>query len=277
MEKIVNLTPEYGRITREYPGPCPKHYHEKWEMMLIVEGKVLNIINDVNYECHKGDIFFCGPPHKHEIKRLTTPHLHWDLYCSDEEMRILCNAFNDSLYKRLNSSNPLFFSLKPPIFDQIIAKLQKLKMLDGFDYSVQTKQAIANAVLSFVLSYYVENTYIRDSAIPSWFYEFIDNLQNRDVFSCSVAEIIDKTGYSHTQFSKLFKQFTGITLIEHVMNLRLEYACTRLTTSNDSVLQISSQSGYDSLSFFTKIFKKKFGISPLQYRKNNTKLPVVFR
>ena len=272
MDRIINLTPEYGRLTREYAGSCPKHYHEKWEMILFVEGKTLNLVNGTGYECVKGNIFFCGPPHHHEIRHITKPHLHWDLYCTDSEMREICNAFDKNLYSRLlDVKEPMHFSLPSPLFDQIIAKLQRLKLLDSFDYSLQTKQAIANSVFSFILSYYVEKIFIKESAIPAWFYEFIERLQKTEVFSCSVVEIIKDTGYSHTQFSKLFKQYTGITLIEHIMNLRLEYACTKLTTSHDSVLQISSQVGYDSLSFFTKIFKQKFGITPLQYRKNANK------
>jgi AraC-like DNA-binding protein len=74
---------------------------------------------------------------------------------------------------------------------------------------------------------------------------------------------------SHTTFIKSFKDFTDKTPSEYLTDKKLEYAKNLLLTTNDSVLDVSLIVGFDSVSHFIKIFKAKYGITPLQLRKTD--------
>ena len=65
------------------------------------------------------------------------------------------------------------------------------------------------------------------------------------------------------------KNVTGKTLVAYLQSKKLDYAKTLLLTTNYSVLEISSLLNYDSLSYFIRIFKQEFGLTPFKFRKNN--------
>ena len=58
-----------------------------------------------------------------------------------------------------------------------------------------------------------------------------------------------------------------MSLIEYIVNLRLDYATALLTQTNKSILDIALETGYSSVSFFIKIFRKKYGVTPMRYKK----------
>ena len=58
----------------------------------------------------------------------------------------------------------------------------------------------------------------------------------------------------------------GFTLIEYLQNLRVEEAKHQLESSNRSIERICYEVGYEDVSFFRRLFKRRTGITPSQYR-----------
>ena len=69
---------------------------------------------------------------------------------------------------------------------------------------------------------------------------------------------------SHLQ--KLFKQLYGVPVYHYIKEYRLEQAAVELVRSDKSVTQIAQNAGYDNASKFSECFKKRYGITPSQYR-----------
>ena len=84
----------------------------------------------------------------------------------------------------------------------------------------------------------------------------------------TVDEIASVAGFSKYHFSRLFKSYTGYTVIEHINGRRCENAKLLLEDTTKSVAQISSECGFESCSYFAKAFQKNFSIPPSAYRKN---------
>lgn len=94
----------------------------------------------------------------------------------------------------------------------------------------------------------------------------IDNLE----YIGEISAIYEKYPVSPSILIKNFKKLTGQTIIKYQVIRRMKYACTLLTSTDYSVLQICSLTGYDSLSHFLNNFKKFTGYTPSNYRKNNS-------
>ena len=74
--------------------------------------------------------------------------------------------------------------------------------------------------------------------------------------------------YNSFYISKIFKSETGDTPIRHLINIRLEKAKELLSAGcPDSVQEVAALVGYDDAYHFSKLFKKRFGITPTQARK----------
>ena len=71
-------------------------------------------------------------------------------------------------------------------------------------------------------------------------------------------------GYS--SFRKTFKNITGVSPNQYHLNLRLNRAKDLLLTTNLNINEVAYQTGFESVFYFSKLFKKKNGVSPKYYR-----------
>lgn len=74
---------------------------------------------------------------------------------------------------------------------------------------------------------------------------------------------------SEAQFRRVFKTATGLSPKQYVINVRVRMAASMLRSTDDSVLDVSSQVGFETLSSFNRHFKSIMNSSPRQWRKTN--------
>ncbi len=80
-------------------------------------------------------------------------------------------------------------------------------------------------------------------------------------------ELVKLSNMSATKLKILFKQFTGRTLTEYVLEKRADKAAHLLSDTTFSIEEISERVGFDTATGFSTSFKKQMGISPTEYRK----------
>jgi AraC family transcriptional regulator len=94
--------------------------------------------------------------------------------------------------------------------------------------------------------------------------EYINQNLEKDL---GLAEIATAVGMSMYYFSRLFKQSTGFSPHQYVMNCRIERAKRLLAKTEEAIDQICEQVGFQSQSHFTNVFRKLIGTTPNAYRK----------
>lgn len=75
---------------------------------------------------------------------------------------------------------------------------------------------------------------------------------------------------SKYHFLRIFKEITGVSPLEYRNDIRLNHAKEQIIYTATPINEIAENAGYTSSSYFCQAFKKKFSISPIQYRKNKT-------
>lgn len=83
-----------------------------------------------------------------------------------------------------------------------------------------------------------------------------------------LADLADMVGMSPSAFSRFFKLRTGRTLSDYIIDIRLGYAARQLVDTTTSVVEICYDSGFNNISNFNRIFKKRKGCSPTLFREN---------
>jgi transcriptional regulator GlxA family with amidase domain len=83
----------------------------------------------------------------------------------------------------------------------------------------------------------------------------------------AVAGAVKHSGTPERSLKRRFKAATGLTLIDYLQNLRIEEAKRLLESSERSADDISFEVGYDDASFFRRLFRRRTGLSPIQYRR----------
>jgi AraC-like DNA-binding protein len=80
-------------------------------------------------------------------------------------------------------------------------------------------------------------------------------------------EVADLVCMSESNFCKFFKKATSTTFSDYINDLRITEACHLLLFSEDSVSDIAHACGFESLSYFNRIFLKKKRTTPTGFRK----------
>ncbi|WP_105618409.1 response regulator transcription factor [Vallitalea okinawensis] len=138
----------------------------------------------------------------------------------------------DEIYKNFKDVRELIEFLKDMV--QGIKEVQGIK--DGID-----KDENIQEILDYIHEHYHENIYLSDLAN-----EFF---------------------YNQSYISSLFKKHLDKTFTEYLKDFRMTKACGLLLETEHSITDIANQVGYSDYCYFSKIFKKSYGITPLQYRK----------
>lgn len=79
-------------------------------------------------------------------------------------------------------------------------------------------------------------------------------------------ELSQALGYSADYINRIIKKLTGHTLVEYNQKIVLQIAADYLKTTNININEICEKLGYINRSFFNKIFKDQYGVSPSKYR-----------
>lgn len=216
--------------------------------------------------------FLLGPQHLHEIRFVTTPHLHRDIYFSADVVQKICNNYSADLFGELQGGSRLLkfhmdSSMRESI-DLLCRNLDTLCLVYSHEKndSFQPVEGLTQSVLNMVVGIYFSQHVIKKIDAPPVLLDILKNLQSPAFFTQKVSDIIAQTHYSHSQFLKIFKQYTGIPIVQYISRLRIEYAAELLRHTDDTVLSVCEKCGYDSLSFFIKSFKAQYNKTPLQYR-----------
>jgi transcriptional regulator GlxA family with amidase domain len=109
----------------------------------------------------------------------------------------------------------------------------------------------------------VRRTPHADSVVRSCEKWLADNFRDTD----AIKQVVESSNIPERTLKRRFKAATGSTLIEYLQNLRVEEAKRLLESGQMPVDEISVQVSYDDTSFFRRLFKRRTGLTPSQYRR----------
>ena len=92
---------------------------------------------------------------------------------------------------------------------------------------------------------------------------YIHSNYNKDI---NVEELAKVAGYSKSRFSHLFVSESGTTPIAYQNDIRLKLSCEMLIATEKSILEIAYDCGYNDPLYFSRIFKRRFHLTPTEYR-----------
>jgi signal transduction histidine kinase/DNA-binding response OmpR family regulator len=88
---------------------------------------------------------------------------------------------------------------------------------------------------------------------------------NMSAFTFSVEQLAEETNLSRTQLLRKLKALTGLSPNEFIKDLRLKKAADMIRQKADTITQIGYSVGFNDQSYFTKCFKKQYGVTPTEY------------
>jgi len=134
------------------------------------------------------------------------------------------------------------------------------------DFSIDDCTKVGNILESYILMLLEKYTDKNADVNP-----LIENVKNYIIsnleFDIDIAHISEFFHYNKLYLGRLFKKETNMTVNDYVNHKRLEKAKTLLINTADTVIDISNKIGFNNVTYFNRLFKKNFKVTPTQYRK----------
>lgn len=257
----------------EYDKNEMHHIHTACEILMIESGSAAYYIDGKKYYVEPSDILIIGS-RQHHMRRLDRlPFLRYGLTLKPSYLQSL--NLGEDLLKVFQTPSPEEFKLHfkgvpPAVFDEIVRLIQFLygESGAGKPFSPLLERSILTAVA--VTLYRQSGLKQKEEPISSMHKRMVELKEYVDVHYQEPLDlnILGKQFFLHpVTISKEFKKSFGCTLTKYINNVRICESAKRLETTGDSVLEIASACGYESVNTFLRHFKDVMETTPLQYRK----------
>lgn len=114
-----------------------------------------------------------------------------------------------------------------------------------------------------------------DSSESRRIQKVIDYLHENYQKEIHLADVAGHVNMSEVSFSRFMKKRTGKNYIEYLNDLRLGIASRHLIDTTKTISEISYECGFNNLSNFNRIFKKRKGVTPKEFRESYTKMRIL--
>ena len=91
----------------------------------------------------------------------------------------------------------------------------------------------------------------------------------------NLEQLADLVGMTSTSFSRYFKQRTGKNFLEYIIDIRLGHAARMLIDTTGSISEICWRTGFNTLTNFNRLFRKRKGCNPTEFREKYQKTKVI--
>ena len=262
----------------------PIHNHDVFELNFVENAPgVRRIVGDSNEVIGDYDLaIITGPDLEHVWEQNT---------CTSDNIReITVHFFLDLSDAGFLSRNP-FFSLRKMLLEarkglafSLSDIMRVYKLLDTLSSVKEGFYAVTPFLT--ILHELSKSTEMRTLASSSYAKVAVESdsrrvLKVKNYISKNYTEEIrlntlaDIAGMSPSAFSRFFKLHTGRNLSEYIIEQRLGYASRMLVDTSNSVAEICYACGFNNLSNFNRIFKKKKNCSPTEFRENYHKTRII--
>ncbi|HCW53553.1 MAG TPA: hypothetical protein DG753_07430 [Clostridium sp.] len=249
---------------------CDTHLHNHYELYYQIVGERYIFLKDKFYYIRPGDFILIA---KNEIHKTVTANQN--MY-----RRMLIN-FKDSFLNDIINSIDFDFStlftqnhiFKINIGDENYIKVLLFKMLNEYENKPYGYESLLKLQLSEILTYLVtcqKYDYSKGLKFPNAQYNKISNISeyiNKNYNQkLTLGSLAQKYNMSNYYLSRTFKDVLGITLIEYINFTRISASKNFIKNTDLSITEIAFKVGFESSTYFTKVFKSITNITPLKYR-----------
>lgn len=273
-----------SRIIRNYEFNMPfKHTHDEYEIYYLIRGERSYFIENRLYHVQPGSLVFIN----RNVIHMTSQ------YGENYHERIVLELNEEPLSSLLASTGELslpdFFRLHQGII-QVSPENQAyiLSLFDGIADELATQDPgfrlmaleKLTRLLVFSLRYFQcsEPELLSDSPIHRRISEIAAYICDHYADAGSLEQVAQHFYMSKSYLNRVFKECTGYTVNEYINVNRIQQARKLLAETTLPVSDIASSLGYESVTYFEKVFRKHTETSPLKYRRQylkDTQAPAV--
>lgn len=252
------------------------HSHAFSEIVVVLSGTALHVIGEQSYEIGPGDVFVIDRLSSHAFERVkdliiinfsyNERHLLFD----KEDLRLLPGFASlfltaPKLRERNGSVGMLRLDRPDLSFLKNIAEMilrQTSQKNEGYETVVKL---LFQTVIAFLSSQYArtETTASQNLGLIADAFDYLEAHFSEEL---TVETLAGHLSVSPRHLERLFRQYCKETPLEHLTELRMSEALRQLAYTEAPVSEVASRCGFSDPSYFSRVFKARYQVSPRRYR-----------
>ncbi len=278
MREIIPLTPNdcftlFSRVKKEFNFPL--HYHDEFELNFIcnakgakrIVGDSIEVIDEVELVLIGPNLYHAWFTHQCKSKEIAELTIQWHRDLFDDKF-LSRNQLN--FVKCLFDRSQRGISFSKETIKHVAPRIKSLDQKGGFASVLELMSILHELSVSPDIKTLSDATFINtqfnyNSRRIEKAFQYMNHNYDRCVTLGEVAKLVSMTDVS---FSRFIKKRTGNTFIDTLNEIRLGHASKMLIDTTHSVAEISYNCGFNNISNFNRIFKKKKGCTPKGFREN---------
>lgn len=257
----------------------PVHWHEEMEFIVVKKGRGLVTLDRESRLLEAGQAVIVLPGQLHGIRQYQQERMEYENIIFRLEMLLpkegdVCGPKFLEPYRDGKLLYPAWIDGSALYHEEMLECIRKMDEL-----SEQRPRGYPLAVKGWLFQFFflmfsrVEPTLAEEGREKSL--DKMKRILRRIEVDCgkplSIKEMAEFSGFSESHFMKFFKNHMGVPFVSYLNDYRLTLAARALAEGQEDVLTVAMDVGFSNVSYFNRLFKKKFRMTPLEYRKRGEK------
>lgn len=249
------------------------HWHSEAELIVVKKGSGIVEIDLKSYDAEEGNIFLILPGQLHSIRQKKQFIMEYENIIFEPSLvganetnicgELLSPLFDGKLSHSVKIDNSLSYYKKAKKCIEMIDELCSEK---SYGYQLGVKGDLIEFFYLIVNNHTEIAGAIRQERSIEKVKLILSYISENYTQKITIDEAASVCYYSSSHFMKFFKEAMGEGFIQYLNNYRLRIAAQLLIATDDSIIIVAEKTGFENLSYFNRCFKKRFGVTPGQYR-----------
>jgi AraC family transcriptional regulator, dual regulator of chb operon len=252
------------------------HVHDFFEIFLITKGSVYHLVNGKRIHLVEGSLVLIRPE---------------DIHCYENDGTIECQLLNlafpkttlDALFdylgagfdgeRMLHCETPPSSIIEKHEIENVKSRFQVLTVIPNYSKAVirsEVRALLADLFIRFFSGHAKGMAY----SMPEWLKDVVHEMKNKENFTLGLIRLYEISPKSPEHVTRMIRKHLGMTPTEWINEFKLQYAANLLLHTDEPIVSICMESGFENLSHFYHRFRKYFQLSPAKYRKINRKIVI---
>ncbi len=239
------------------------HSHGYYEISYVLSGSVTHIFEKETVCLQVGECVLLSPERVHRVEG-KGESVNRDIMIARPLMEALCAVASFPLQSIGSGEKVAVFSFNVEELERLERRVKEFALEQG----IPSKRCKGAKVILEILDKAMQGK-VEEKALSPIVKKVVECLNKPRFVKGGVKSVCEYLNYSNAHVSHVFKADMGISITQYVKDVRLQHLAYYLHNTDYQLKQICERVGFRSVSYATRSFTEKYGVSPIKYRRQN--------
>lgn len=252
---------KFHHVYHDYPT---YHGHDFYEFFLCTQGCYQQLINEKRVVFKRLDACLLGLSSSHKLLEDARDSAHYSIGIRKDAFESVASFLEPLFVNKLEEEGHRCFSVSEARMKKIISYLNQIRETSD----CQNEQDVAVKLLLFNLlePLLSQSDLLKSGTRPTWLNDLLIEINSPEHLAWDVSDVVAHSNYSKTHLARLFREEMGKSIGEYLQEVKINNARDILVNSDMSLAELCDLIGHSSLSHFSNVFKRYYGMAPGKYR-----------